>query len=142
MAKSYPHQAAISFLVTGVSIVGLGRESIAEFTQEGVGVEAGVVPVVPDELEGVAADDAPFLQGEAVLAVADVRADDPAEDVGFPAARGAGAMAAERFELHVALLAVVPGDGELVSDHLDAGGGKGRVSNGHKMWDYTYSLGK
>lgn len=77
------------------------------------------MPVSPRGLERVSPDDPPFAQLKALVRIGYFRPLDTSENVRFTATAGARAMAAQRFELHERLRAVIPGDGKFITDHSD-----------------------
>ncbi len=80
--------------------------------------------ILPCGLPCVAAYHLMAAKAEAGVCVGDGGLFDEAEDIGLPAAGGAGAVAAEGAELDEGLDAVAPCDGELVADDLEIGGGE------------------
>ena len=78
--------------------------------------------VSPAGLDGVASHGLPRGEVEAALVVGHGGEGNLAEHIGLASARGAGAVAAEEFEGKVGLGAVVPRDGEFVSDFLNGSG--------------------
>jgi hypothetical protein len=83
-------------------------------------VKAGIVAVVPGRLKRVPADKTEAAKLKAVRAVADAEALDLAEDIGFAAARRAGAGAPELFQADVAFLAIAPDQRQFVADDFGA----------------------
>lgn len=89
------------------------------------------MPIVPDGLQRVTANEAKAAQLKAVRAIADVGPLDITHDVGFTPAARAGAGAAELFQLEVAFAAIVPREREFMTDHFGAEDlQRGRI--GHK----------
>jgi hypothetical protein len=77
------------------------------------------MPVVPTRLHGISTDKVKPGKSETIFRIFHIRPGNITEHVGFPAAGGAGAGTAKQLEVKVRLLAVVPPNGQLVSDLLN-----------------------
>src|SRR4051812_22955052 len=93
-----------------------------KFAQIVEGVEAGVVAVAEFETDGVVADDVPADHLHAVEFLRAVAAVLVAKNVALAGGFRARRRGAQALERKVTLDAVVPNDGDLLTDELDVGG--------------------
>ena len=102
-----------------------------DFEEVFEGINAGVVAVGPDGLDAVAADgiEPGQFEGDAGKGFRGVFVN-VAEDVGFAGAAGAGAGAAEFFERNKILMAILPFDGQFISNRLNVGRAHGSKISG------------
>ena len=102
-----------------------------DFLEVFEGKNSSVVAVGPDGLDAVAADgiETGQFEGDAGKRFRGVLVN-VAEDVGLAGAAGAGAGAAEFFERNKILPAILPFDGQFISNRLNVGRAHGRKISG------------
>lgn len=84
-------------------------------------VDAGVVAVSPDWLQGVTANDLKTREIETVVGITDFWSNDISENIGLAPASSAGAGSPEELQVEIRLGSVIPADSQFIADLLDVG---------------------
>jgi hypothetical protein len=82
-------------------------------------VDPGIVPIAPPGLQSISAYNIEARQLKAVVGIGNVRSQNIAQNVGFTAAGRARTGAPQKLQIEIRLRAIVPSNGELVSDLLN-----------------------